>query len=232
VSAECSGMTRASDPTDLTDRRGGAWPSSARWPCPAAAPLRRHARGRQREPLRAAQRDCLAGALPRDFPPGKPASRYFRARRRDGTRKRSCGAAREQLRAKGGRAASPSAAILHGPSAETTEGGPRGFDAAKQVDGRQRHSLVDRLGMRLVVVVHAADVQDSEGAKGRWGGSPGCGRFGPTRATRPPSSPGRTASGTGRSRSSHGHPTPRGSGCCHGGGWWSGPSPGWGGAGR
>ena len=31
--------------------------------------------------------------------------------------------------------------------------------------GRKRHILVDTLGLLLVVVVHAADIQESEGAK-------------------------------------------------------------------
>jgi putative transposase len=33
------------------------------------------------------------------------------------------------------------------------------------VSGRKRHILVDTLGLLLVVVVHAADIQDSDGAK-------------------------------------------------------------------
>jgi putative transposase len=33
------------------------------------------------------------------------------------------------------------------------------------VSGRKRHILVDTLGLLLVVVVHAANVQDSDGAK-------------------------------------------------------------------
>lgn len=43
--------------------------------------------------------------------------------------------------------------------------GPRGYDAGKKVKGRKRHLLVDRSGLLLTVVVHAADVQDRDGAK-------------------------------------------------------------------
>jgi putative transposase len=43
--------------------------------------------------------------------------------------------------------------------------GVRGYDAAKKVNGRKRHLLVDTLGLLLAVVVHAADIQDREGAK-------------------------------------------------------------------
>ncbi len=43
--------------------------------------------------------------------------------------------------------------------------GPRGYDAGQQVTGRQRHILVDTLGMLLTVVVHPADRQDRDGAQ-------------------------------------------------------------------
>lgn len=43
--------------------------------------------------------------------------------------------------------------------------GPRGYDAGKKVRGRKRHILVDGLGLILSVVVHAANIQDRDGAK-------------------------------------------------------------------
>lgn len=50
-------------------------------------------------------------------------------------------------------------------SVKTTEsGGIRGFDAAKRVMGRKRHILVDTLGLLLVAVVHAASIQNRDGA--------------------------------------------------------------------
>lgn len=49
---------------------------------------------------------------------------------------------------------------------KTTEtGGLRGFDGGKLITGRKRHLLVDTLGLLLIVVVHAASVQDRDGAK-------------------------------------------------------------------
>ena len=39
-----------------------------------------------------------------------------------------------------------------------------GYDAAKLVNGKKRHLLVDTIGLILNVVVHAADVQDRDGA--------------------------------------------------------------------
>ena len=35
----------------------------------------------------------------------------------------------------------------------------------KQIKGRKRHLLVDTLGLVLAVVVHAANIQDRDGAK-------------------------------------------------------------------
>lgn len=69
------------------------------------------------------------------------------------------------LREREGREASPTAAILDTQSVKTTEqGGPRGYDAAKKVKGRKRHIAVDTSGLLLGVAVHAADIQDADGA--------------------------------------------------------------------
>ena len=40
-----------------------------------------------------------------------------------------------------------------------------GYDAGKKVKGRKRHLLVDTLGLVWGLVVHAADIQDRDGAK-------------------------------------------------------------------
>jgi hypothetical protein len=43
--------------------------------------------------------------------------------------------------------------------------GLRGYDAGKKILGRKRHLLVDTLGLILVAVVHAGDIQDRDGAR-------------------------------------------------------------------
>jgi putative transposase len=43
--------------------------------------------------------------------------------------------------------------------------GIRGYDAGKKVSGRKRHLVVDTIGLVLAVVVHAANLQDRDGAK-------------------------------------------------------------------
>jgi putative transposase len=39
-----------------------------------------------------------------------------------------------------------------------------GYDAGKKINGRKRHIVVDTLGLLMAVVVHAANIQDREGA--------------------------------------------------------------------
>jgi len=43
--------------------------------------------------------------------------------------------------------------------------GFRGYDGGKKIKGRKRHSAVDTLGLLLTVVVHAANIQDRDGAQ-------------------------------------------------------------------
>jgi putative transposase len=55
---------------------------------------------------------------------------------------------------------------LDSQSVKTTEiASERGYDAGKKVKGRKRHLLVDTLGLLLIVVVHAASIQDRDGAR-------------------------------------------------------------------
>ena len=111
---------------------------------------------------------CPWRLLPRDFPPWKTVYHYFRQWRINGTFERLNSALRERLRARLGRNAHPSAAIVDSQSAKTTGvgGEQRGYElGGKKVRGRKRHLLVDTEGLVLKAKVHSAKVPDQDGIK-------------------------------------------------------------------
>lgn len=107
---------------------------------------------------------CQWRMLPKEFPPRSTVYGYFRRFWQLGIWARIWMALMMEAREEAGKEASPSAAIIDSQSVKTTEsGGIRGYDAGKKVLGRKRHLLTDTLGLPLVLVVHAADIQDRDG---------------------------------------------------------------------
>ena len=107
--------------------------------------------------------------LPRDFGPWSTVYGYFRRWSQAGVWAGLNTALRESVRVQAGPLAQPSAAILDSQSVKTSDQAcAGGIDVHKQIEGVQRHILVDTLGLLLGVVVTAASVQDRDGAKTVW----------------------------------------------------------------
>src|ERR671917_752773 len=117
--------------------------------------------------LRSEERMPVAAFAPRVPFSRKTVYDWFRKWRIDGTWERLNAELRERLRCRLGRDPNPSAGIVDSQSARTSGvgGQERGFDPAKNVEGRKRHLLVDTEGLVLTAKVHSARVPDADGIR-------------------------------------------------------------------
>ena len=101
------------------------------------------------------------------FPAWQTVYTYFRTGRDDGTWAAIHARLRGWTRAAAGRPASPSEVILDSQSIPTAPMVHEavGFDAFKATKGRKRFTVVDTLGLAMMVLVTAASVPEREGGK-------------------------------------------------------------------
>jgi putative transposase len=158
--------TRKPYPSDLSDAQWAILEPLLPPRVPAGSPRTTNLREVLNATFYVLSSGCAWSALPHDFPPEGTVRDYFHQWRRSGLLQRIHETIRDQLRVARGKEPQPSAGSIDSQTVKATRtSGQRGYDAGKKINGVKRHILVDTLGLLLAVVVHAANIQDRDGAK-------------------------------------------------------------------
>lgn len=109
---------------------------------------------------------CRYCDLPHDLPPGGIVWKYFNRWSKNGIWRKMNRKIRRLVRERRQRTPDPSAAIIDSQTVKGIEiTAHSGYDAGKKIKGRKRHLLTDTQGCVIDVQVHAANIQDRDGAK-------------------------------------------------------------------
>jgi putative transposase len=105
--------------------------------------------------------------IPHDLVPWQSTYYYFRKWKYNGLIEEVHDFLVGQVRLKKGKKETPTVGIVDSQSAKATNMCEEniGYDGGKKIKGRKRHIVVDTLGLILTVVIHAANIHDSVGAK-------------------------------------------------------------------
>lgn len=110
---------------------------------------------------------CAWRLMPKEYPPSSTVYYYFSKWCKDGSWKRIHDHLVTWVRVAEDRDPSPSVASIDSQTVPTAVmvSNSVGYDAGKKTKGRKRFTMVDTLGLLLMVKVVAADIQERDGAK-------------------------------------------------------------------
>ncbi len=105
--------------------------------------------------------------LPKEYAPWESVYYYFRKWKRDGLIEETHDILVEKVRIGIGKKPTPSIGIVDSQSVKACNlcEGDIGYDGGKKIKGRKRHIVVDTRGLIMIIVIHAANIHDSVGAR-------------------------------------------------------------------